>query len=91
LVVFFGEVDAVGCGVVGGGVFILDFFVVARVVVVPVVAAVVVSSFFAQEAINATTASAVIKLNRDVFIGLVKLNEDRECRSRGSRASTKIV
>ena len=86
--VFFG--DVVGCGVIGGGVFLL-VLVVAWVVVLPVVAAEVVSSFFAQEATNATTASAVMKVNRDVFIGLVRLNEDRECRSWGSRASTKIV
>jgi hypothetical protein len=33
----------------------------------------------------------VIKDKTDVFIGLVKLNEQRECRSARDRASTKIA
>ena len=48
------------------------------------------SSFFcAHELKNATVASAVIRDKTVVFIGVVKLNEPRECRSSARRASTK--
>ena len=62
-----------------------DFAVVFLVVDVPCVVvaleeAIGSSFFWAHELRNATVASAVIKVTRDVFIGLVKLNERRECR-----------
>jgi hypothetical protein len=100
LAVFFGEPDADGDASVEADVevffavevFAAVFFVEVAWVVAPVVpAAVVVSSFFAQEVTNAAIANAVIKDKTDVFIGLVKLNENRECRSAGGRASTKIA
>lgn len=59
-------------------------------VVAPVVA--VVSSFFwLWQPRNAASVNAVIKDKTDVFIGLVKLNEHRECRSSCRRASIKIA
>jgi hypothetical protein len=98
LAAFFGEAEAEGDASVEADVevfFEVEVFL-AEVdfawVVVPVVAAAVdVSSFFAQEVTNAAIASAVIKDKTDVFIGLVKLNENRECRSAGGRASIKIA
>jgi hypothetical protein len=93
-VVFFGEAD--GDASVEADVeafFVVEVFLavvdLAWVVVVPVVVA-AVSSFFCdwQELKNAAIASAVIKDN--IFIGLVKLNKGRECRSSRPRASTKI-
>jgi len=74
--------------------FVVELFLVVDAVpwVVAVVeVAVVASSFFAHEPRNAAIVSAVIKANRDVFIGLVKLNEGRECPEPPSRASIKIV
>lgn len=66
-------------------VFVL--VVPARVVVVEVAMG---SSFFcAHELRNATVASAMTKVKTDVFIGVVKLNEHRECRYRVCRASIK--
>ncbi len=59
------------------------------VVVAPV--DIVVSSFFCDwQPRKAASASAVIKDKTGVFIGLVKLNKGRECRSRPDRASIKI-
>ena len=67
------------------------FFVDAALVVVPVDVVVAASSFFwVWQPKSAVTASAVIKDKTDVFIGLVKLNEHRECRSAPRRASIKI-
>ena len=65
------------------------FFAVVALVVVPVDVAVVSSFFWVWQPRNAVNISAVIKDKTDVFIGLVKLNEDRECRSPPRRASTK--
>jgi hypothetical protein len=61
----------------------------ARVAVGAVVP--IVSSFFwAWQPTNAAIATAVIKVKTDVFIGVIKLNEPRECRSCPRGASTKI-
>jgi hypothetical protein len=66
------------------------FFVVdAAWVVVPVDVAVVSSFFWVWQPKKAASVSAVIKDKTDVFIGLVKLNEDQECRSSPARASIK--
>ena len=92
-VVFFA--DAVGDASVEADVFfVVEVFLaeveVAWVVVAPV--DVVASSFFwLWQPRNAASVSAVIKDKTDVFIGLVKLNEGRECRSIRRRASIKIV
>jgi len=74
--------------------FVVEVFLaevdVAWVVVAPVVA--VASSFFCDwQPKKAATISTVIKDKTGVFIGLVKLNEGRECRSWRPRASTKIA
>jgi hypothetical protein len=60
------------------------------VVVAPV--DIVVSSFFCDwQPRKAASVSAVIKDKTGVFIGLVKLNYGRECRSQPYRASTKMT
>ena len=60
------------------------------VVVAPV--DIVDSSFFCDwQPRKAASVNAVIKDKTGVFIGLVKLNEGRECRSSRERASTKIA
>ncbi len=67
------------------------FLVEVALVVVPVDVVVASSFFWVWQPRNAVNASAVIKDKTDVFIGLVKLNESRECRSMRFRASIKIV
>jgi len=91
-VVFFGEADADASVEVDVEVFFaVEVFLVAVPWVVAVVeVAVVASSFFAHEPRNAAIVSAVIKAKRDVFIGLVKLNEGRECPVAWARARLKM-
>jgi hypothetical protein len=99
-VLFFGEADGDASVEVDAEVFFVveDFLAVvdAPWVDVPwVVVAlvdVVASSFFCDwQPRKAASVSAVIKDKTGVFIGLVKLNKGRECRSPPYRASTKIA
>ena len=72
--------------------FVVDFFVVdAAWVVVPVDVIEVSSFFWDWQPRKAAIVSAVIKDKTGVFIGLVKLNENRECRDASPRASIKIA
>ena len=91
VVVFFAAGDASVEAVVDFLVVVPVFFVVVALVVVPVEVAVVSSFFWVWQPRNAVSISAVIKDKTDVFIGLVKLNKGRECRSARRRASTKMV
>ena len=85
LVVFFAAGDA---SVEADDVFFVVVFFELVVAEDVVVAA---SSFFwLWQPRNAANVSAVITDKTDVFI-VVKLNEDRECRSSSRRASLKIV
>jgi hypothetical protein len=93
--VFFGDADGDASVDADAEVFfVVELFLaevdVAWVVVAPV--DVVASSFFCDwQPRKAASVNAVIKDKTGVFIGLVKLNEGRECRSSRERASTKIV
>lgn len=90
VVVFF-VADAAGDASVEAAVFFVVVVFLAEVEVAWVVVApvdVVASSFFCDwQPRKAVSISTVIKDKTDVFIGLVKLNEGRECRSRRPRAS----
>ena len=70
---------------------VVELFLVVEVpwVVLAVEVAMGSSFFCAQDARNATVASAMTKVKTDVFIGVVKLMEHRECRSMVCRASIK--
>ena len=84
MVVFF-VADAVGDASVEAAVFFVVVVFLAEVDVAWVVVApvdVIFSSFFCDwQPRKAVSISTVIKDKTDVFIGLVKLNEGRECRS----------
>jgi len=73
--------------------FVVDFLLVvdAAWVVVPVDVIAVSSFFWDWQPRKAATVSMVIKDKTGVFIELVKLNEDRECRDASPRASIKIA
>lgn len=92
--VFFGDADGDASVDADAEVFfVVELFLaevdVAWVVVAPV--DVVASSFFCDwQPRKAVSISTVIKDKTGVFIGLVKLNEGRECRSLRERASTKM-
>ena len=94
---FFG--DAAGDASVEADVevfFVVEVFLaeveVAWVVVAPVDVVAAASSFFWDwQPKNAAIASAVINVKTGVFIGLVKLNEGRECRPARDRASIKMA
>jgi len=89
-VVFFAAGDA---SVEAEVFFVVDFLLVvdAAWVVAPV-DVIEVSSFFCDwQPRKAATVSMVIKDKTGVFIELVKLNEDRECRDASPRASIKIA
>ena len=70
-------------------VFLPVFVLVVPARVVVVEEAMGSSFFCAHELRNAKVASAMTKVKTDVFIGVVKLIEPRECRSRVGRASIK--
>ena len=71
---------------------VVDFFVVDAAWVVAPVDVIEVSSFFCDwQPRKAASVSAVIKDKTGVFIELVKLNENRECRDASPRASIKIA
>lgn len=84
VVVFF-VADAAGDASVEAAVFFVVVVFLAEVDVAWVVVApvdVIFSSFFCDwQPRKAVSISTVIKDKTDVFIGLVKLNEGRECRS----------
>ena len=91
--VFFGcgVSDAVGDGFAFEPEVFLPVVDVACVVVALVDVVAVASSFFWDwQPRNTAIVSTVIKDKTDVFIGLVKLNKFRECRSAPRRASTKL-
>jgi hypothetical protein len=90
--VFFGDADGDASVEADVEVFLVEDFLVVAVpwVVAVVEVALVASSFFAHEPRNAAIVSAVIKAKNDVFIGLVKLNEGRECRVAWARARLKM-
>jgi hypothetical protein len=93
-VVFFAAADADGDASVEADVFfVVDFLLVvdAAWVVVPVDVIAVSSFFWDWQPRKAAIVSTVIKDKTGVFIGLVKLNEDRECRGASPRASIKIA
>jgi len=93
--VFFGDADGDASVEADAEVFfVVELFLavvdVACVVVAPVDA--VASSFFCDwQPRKAASVSTVIKDKTGVFIGLVKLNENRECRDAPPRASIKIA
>ena len=92
MVVFFAAGEASVEAAVELFLVVAVFFVVVALVVAPVDVVLAASSFFwVWQPKSAVTASAVIKDKTDVFIGLVKLNESRECRYTRFRASIKIV
>ena len=88
--VFFADGDA---SVEADVFFVVDFFFVvdAAWVVAPVDVIEVSSFFWDWQPRKAASVSAVIKDKTGVFIELVKLNEDRECREASPRASIKIA
>jgi len=91
---FAGDAEAEASAEADEVFFVVEVFLavvdVAWVVVAPVDA--VASSFFCDwQPRKAVIVSTVIKDKTGVFIGLVKLNEGRECRSPRERASTKIA
>jgi len=91
-VVFFG--DAAGdASVEADAFFVVDFLLLvdAAWVVAPVDVIEVSSFFWDWQPRKAASVSAVIKDKTGVFIELVKLNEDRECRDASPRASIKIA
>ena len=71
---------------------VVDFLLVVDAAWVVPVDVIAVSSFFWDwQPRKAATVSMVIKDKTGVFIELVKLNEDRECRDARDRASIKIA
>ena len=92
--VFFGDADGDASVEADVEVFFAVELFLAEVDVPCVVVApvdVVASSFFCDwQPRKAVSINTVIKDKTGVFIGLVKLNEDRECRSLPERASTKM-
>ena len=91
--VFFAAADADGDASVEADVFFVVVFllVVDAAWVVPVDVIEVSSFFWDWQPRKAAIVSAVIKDKTGVFIELVKLNEDRECRDASPRASIKIA
>jgi len=93
-VVFFAAADADGDASVEADVFfVVDFLLVvdAAWVVVPVDVIAVSSFFWDWQPRKTPSVSTVIKDKTGVFIELVKLNKDRECRDASPRASIKIA
>ncbi len=90
--VFFGDADGDASALADVEVFFVVEVFLAEVDVACVVVVAAGSSFFwVWQPKKAASVSAVIKDKTVVFIGLVKLNEHRECRSSCRRASIKIA
>ena len=89
--VFFAAADADGDASAEADVFFVVVFLLVVDAAWVVVVAAGSSFFWVWQPKKAASVSAVIKDKTGVFIELVKLNENRECRDASPRASIKIA